>query len=72
MPVKEIKYRMLNLQDRCDRCGAQAFILAKGIQGELHFCGHHYNKTKEAIDAWAFEVINELEFINEKNESSNI
>ena len=72
MPVKEKQERVLNLQDRCDRCGAQAFVLAKGIQGELYFCGHHYNKTKDAIDNWAFEVINELEFINEKNESSNI
>lgn len=72
MPVKEQSERVLNLQDRCDRCNAQAFVLAKGIQGELYFCGHHYNKTKDAIDSWAFEVINELEFINEKNLSSNI
>ena len=70
--MTETKDRILTLSDRCDRCNAQAFILAKGIQGELFFCGHHYNKTKEAIDAWAFEVINELEFINEKNASSNI
>lgn len=72
MPVKEDQKRILTLQDRCDRCGAQAFILAKGMQGELYFCGHHYNKTKDAINSWAFEVINELEFINEKNQSSNI
>lgn len=68
----ESKERVLKLSDRCDRCSAQAFILAKGIQGELMFCNHHYNKFKENIDSWAFEVINELDFINEKNESSNI
>lgn len=66
------KIRFINIADRCDRCNAQAFVLAKGIQGELMFCGHHYNKAKDAIDAWAFEVINELDFINEKNLSSNI
>lgn len=74
MPVKEEKKqeRVLKQVDRCDRCGAQAFVLAKGIQGELFFCGHHYNKNKDGIDSWAFEVINELDFINEKSASSNI
>lgn len=74
MPVKQEKKqeRVLKQADRCDRCGAQAFVLAKGIQGVLFFCGHHYNKNKEGIDNWAFEVINELDFINEKSASSNI
>jgi hypothetical protein len=28
--------------DRCDRCGAQAFIHAEFSMGsELHFCAHH-------------------------------
>lgn len=74
MPVKEEKKqeRVLKIADRCDRCGAQAFVLAKGIQGILFFCGHHYHKNKDGIDSWAFEVINELNFINEKSASSNI
>lgn len=72
MPVKQKQNRVINISDRCDRCGAQAFVLAKGIQGELYFCGHHYNKTKEAIDSWAFEVINELDTINAKSASSPI
>lgn len=74
MPVKQEKMqeRVLKQADRCDRCGAQAFVLAKGIQGELFFCGHHYNKNKDSVDSWAFEVINELDFINEKSASSNI
>lgn len=28
--------------DRCDRCGAQAYVRARLGDGlELHFCGHH-------------------------------
>lgn len=28
--------------DRCDRCGAQAFVRARMTEGnELVFCGHH-------------------------------
>ena len=70
--VKEEAQKVLKIADRCDRCGAQAFILARGIQGELMFCGHHYNKSKESIDSWAFEVINEIDTINEKSASSPI
>ena len=70
--MAETKEKVLKIADRCDRCGAQAFVLAKGIQGILFFCGHHYNKTKDAIDSWAFEVINEIDSINEKSASSNI
>lgn len=31
----------LTLSDRCDRCGAQAFIRAVFLSGDLLFCGHH-------------------------------
>jgi hypothetical protein len=38
----------LTTVDRCDRCGAQAYVQVKLIKdGELMFCNHHY-KTKEA------------------------
>lgn len=39
------KPRVLTLQDRCDRCNAQAFVKVQGVNGELLFCGHHYNKA---------------------------
>jgi hypothetical protein len=42
----------------CDQCGsAQAMYLIKLIEGELAFCGHHYNKNKEALDKKAYEII---------------
>lgn len=32
----------LTAADRCDRCGAQAFVRARLGDGlELHFCAHH-------------------------------
>lgn len=32
----------LNAVDRCDRCGAQAYVRAVLLSGgELLFCGHH-------------------------------
>ena len=49
----------------CDQCGtAQAMYLIKLVDGELYFCGHHYNKNKEALDKVSFEMI-ELNKIEE-------
>jgi hypothetical protein len=68
---QEVK-KVLKISDRCDKCGAQAFVLATGVSGELMFCGHHYNKYEYAITQWAYKIVNELDTINEKSASSNI
>jgi hypothetical protein len=31
--------------------------LARSPSGELYFCGHHRNKYSEALDKWAYEII---------------
>jgi len=72
MPETKVKEKVLKIADRCDRCGAQAFILATGVSGELMFCGHHYHKDEYAITQWAYKIVNELDTINEKSASSNI
>lgn len=52
----------LTAMDRCDSCGAQAYVMVKGISGDLLFCGHHYNKASGSkLDAFAFEVVDERE-----------
>ena len=39
----------LNSLDRCDRCGAQAYVRAILVSGgELLFCSHHYNKIVDS------------------------
>ena len=48
----------LNKWIGCDQCGsAQAIYLIKLIEGELAFCGHHYNKNKEALDKICYEIV---------------
>ena len=55
----------LDLVYYCDACSvARASHLIKLLDGELAFCGHHYNKNKEALDRVAFEMI-ELNKIEE-------
>lgn len=61
--------QVLKVTDRCDRCGAQAFVLVEGTVSELLFCAHHYNKIMkdpvgvENLNKFAYRVIDEREFI---------
>jgi hypothetical protein len=70
--VEEKQERKLLIADRCDRCGAQAFVLVKGVAGELYFCGHHYSKSEDALVKFSYEIIDERDFINERSSSSPI
>lgn len=70
--VVEVNQRQLKIADRCDSCGAQAFILVKGMSGELMFCGHHYKKHEVALNKFAYEVVDEREHINSHSASSPI
>jgi hypothetical protein len=64
--------RQLKIADRCDSCGAQAFVLVKGMSGELMFCGHHYKKNEAALIKFAYEIIDERDSINAHSASSPI
>lgn len=68
--MEDIKEQTLSIADRCDRCQAQAFVLVKGLQGDLIFCGHHFTKHEEALYNWAYDIVDEREFINNKSQSS--
>ena len=57
---EEIKYELTAL-DRCDRCGSQAWVKVGGVNGELLFCSHHYNKVEKSIKEWAFNILDERE-----------
>lgn len=57
----------LTLQDRCDRCNAQAFVrVVFPDHGELLFCGHHYTKHEAKIAAGGATVHDERARINTK------
>lgn len=47
--------RPLNALDRCDLCGAQAYIRVELATGELLFCGHHGNEKKAALEPIAIK-----------------
>ncbi|MDP9434254.1 MAG: hypothetical protein M3P93_03290 [Actinomycetota bacterium] len=54
----------LTHDDRCDRCGAQAFVRAVLVAGELLFCGHHGRTHGAALGAVALRVEDGTDGIN--------
>jgi hypothetical protein len=58
---------LLTANDRCDSCGAQAYVSVTGVNGELMFCGHHYSKIMndpvgyEKMMAYAYSFVDERE-----------
>lgn len=39
----------LTAADRCDSCGAQAYVRVTLATGELLFCAHHASRFKEKL-----------------------
>ena len=61
-PVKEPRLVWsLRAVDRCDRCGAQAYVSATVEGVPLLFCGHHYRRHEDALRAVATEIVDERE-----------
>ena len=58
--ISEKEY-VLKVIDRCDSCNSQAYVLVKGVSGDLMFCSHHYNKNEAALIKFSYEIIDERE-----------
>lgn len=57
----------MTAEDRCDRCGAQAYLrveLQSG--GELLFCAHHAREHGDKIREIAVSVIDETHRLDER------
>ncbi len=61
----------LTAQDRCDRCGAQAYVRATLPGGtELLFCGHHGNEHRPALLKAGAAIVDETDKLLVARESS--
>ena len=50
----------LTAEDRCDRCGAQAYLrVALQAGGELLFCAHHAREHEDKLKEVAVTVVDE-------------
>ena len=51
----------LTAADRCDACGAQAYVRVRLATGELLFCAHHANENRAKLEPIALEWHDETE-----------
>jgi len=51
----------LTAADRCDACGAQAYVRVTVNNGELLFCAHHAKKHQEKLSEIAHSWHDETE-----------
>jgi hypothetical protein len=56
--VQDTDY-LLNVEDRCDACQAQAYIYVALESGDLLFCLHHWKQHEEALNQTAIDIIDE-------------
>ncbi len=62
----------LTAADRCDRCGARAYVRVRLAAGELLFCAHHGRKHAEALAGVAATIQDETERLQAEHGPSGI
>jgi hypothetical protein len=65
LSIDELGGHQLTAADRCDSCGAQAYIRATMASGELYFCAHHGAEFKDKLSATAIEWHDESSRLHE-------
>ena len=67
--VKEQEWT-LSPKDRCDSCAAEALVQVTGLNGDLLFCGHHYNKIMDNPEAYKKMMSFMITIIDERKKLS--
>lgn len=62
--MSTIAVEELTAADRCDRCGAQAYLRVTLHAGELLFCAHHAKAHSDRIKQVALTVHDETDKLN--------
>lgn len=71
METATVNAPLLQLTDRCDACGAQAFVRATMETGnDLLFCGHHGTKNEPALVAQGARIYRQ-EISERKNDTDH-
>ena len=72
-PIERPLSNKLKNADRCDTCGAQAFVWAimPDSDAGLMYCGHHFNKYEAKLREVAIDIFDERYKINEKPSASS-
>jgi hypothetical protein len=58
---------LLSPLDRCDKCNAEALVKVTGINGDILFCGHHYNNIMATPDGYKNMMSFMISIIDERD-----
>jgi len=61
-----IEERILDANDRCDKCGSRAYFLTVFGAGELSFCGHHFRENEIAIREFSYHISDQSKILESK------
>lgn len=50
VPDVDVDVPQLLVTDRCDSCGAQAFVLTTHLAGSLMWCAHHFRRYEATLE----------------------
>jgi hypothetical protein len=64
---EEVKQWVLKATDRCDSCAAEALVQVNGLNGDLLFCGHHYNKIMDSKDGYTKMMSFMISIVDERD-----
>ena len=65
--------RSLSAEDRCDRCGAQAYLRVElHAGGELLFCAHHAREHGDKLRQVAVNFVDETHKLAETPQSAHL
>jgi len=63
----EVTEWLLSPLDRCDSCSAEALVKVTGLNGDLLFCGHHYNKIMDNPNGYKRMMEFAITILDERN-----
>jgi hypothetical protein len=55
----EAPQKVIQPQDRCDRCIAKAVYMVVFLSGDLYFCGHHFRDNEDHFINTALNIYDE-------------
>lgn len=61
MDEEEIEELTLSPNDRCDKCGCQAYFMSILESGELLFCRHHFLQNEEVLRDISYHIVDQSE-----------
>lgn len=61
MEDEEVEELALKPNDRCDKCGFQAYFMSILESGELLFCRHHFLENEEILREISYHIVDQSE-----------